>query len=309
MEERIAVGVDIGGSHVTSSLVDLNEFRILPGSTYSKTVNNKAGKEQIFRDWAEAINLTIGSAPHLHTANIGFAMPGPFDYGTGLALFKGNDKFDSLYNVSIPAEFSIYIKGVESTHFRFLNDATSFGVGVSALGKAKGHSKVIAITLGTGFGSAFIKDGIPLVNVEGVPKGGCLWDKPFKDGIGDDYFSTRWCLKRYSEITGKQVQGVKEIAEMGNEDTRTVFGEFGGNMAAFLIPFLHDFKPDLIILGGNISKAHPLFLPTVISRIQEAGLQVGFEISGLMEDAAVIGSAKLFDPFFWNQVKENLPIL
>src|SRR5690606_14556785 len=160
--------------------------------------------------------------------------------------------FDSLYDVSIPTEFSTYIKGVESTNLRFLNDATSFGVGVSVMGRAKGHSKVIAITLGTGFGSAFIKDGIPLVNVDGVPKGGCLWDKPFKDGIGDDYFSTRWCLKRYYQISSKQVQGVKEIADIDNEHSRALFREFGSNMAEFMIPFLLRFKPDVIILGGNI---------------------------------------------------------
>lgn len=309
MEERIAIGVDIGGSHITSSLVDLNEYRILPGTTYSKCVDNKAGKEQIFGDWAEAINRTIAHSSVPTVAHIGFAMPGPFDYKTGLALFKGNDKFDSLYNVSIPTEFSAYLKGVETTNFRFLNDATAFGVGVSAMGKARGYSKVLAITLGTGFGSAFIKDGIPLVHSDEVPKGGCLWDKPFKDSIGDDYFSTRWCLKRYGEITGRKAEGVKEIADRDDGDTRMLFGEFASNMAEFLIPFLVEFKPDLIVLGGNISKAHQLFLPTLRSRIQEAGLQVGFEISGLMEDAAIIGSAKLFDPYFWDQVKENLPIL
>ncbi len=28
-------------------------------------------------------------------------MPGPFDYKIGLARFEGNDKYESLYNVSI----------------------------------------------------------------------------------------------------------------------------------------------------------------------------------------------------------------
>lgn len=303
MENQFAIGVDIGGSHITSSVVDLSQYRILSGTRCSKTVNNKADKEEILKDWAEAINRTIANSPISKIANIGFAMPGPFDYKTGLALFKGNDKFDGLYNVSIPDEFPAYIKGVRSTNFRFMNDATSFGVGASVMGRAKDHSKVLAITLGTGFGSAFIRDGIPLINEEGVPEGGWLWDKPYKDGIGDDYFSTRWCLKRYQQISYRQVQGVKEIAEIDNEHTRALFEEFGSNMAEFMIPFLLRFKPDLIILGGNISKAQNFFLPTLMSKIRDTGLHMEFRISELMEDAAIIGSAKLFEPNFWARIK------
>lgn len=309
MRNQIAIGIDIGGSHITSAAVDLGNLCILSGTTYSNKVNNKGSRESIFTDWCKAINKTIESASISGKVNIGFAMPGPFHYKTGLALFEGNDKYENLYNVSIPEELPKYIKNVDSFELRFLNDATSFGVGVSAMGRAKNHSKIIAITLGTGFGSCFIKDGVPQVNSEDVPSGGCLWDKPYKEGIGDDYFSTRWCLRRYRELSNKNVQGVKEIAEMNDEYSKTVFKEFGANMADFMIPFLLEYRPQIIVLGGNISNASKFFLPTIIDKIQEAGLDIGFEISDLMEDAAIIGSAKLFEPQFWNQIKEELPNL
>ena len=181
MDGQIGVGVDVGGSHVTSGAVDIKKLTIVKGSIFSVKIDNKASKDDILENWSSAINKTIDSTSLNHNVNIAFAMPGPFHYKTGLAMFVGNNaKYESLYNVSIPEELREYVKG-SNLDFRFLNDATAFGVGVSSMGKAKNYSKVIAITLGTGFGSAFIKDGVPQVKTEDVPTGGCLWDKPYKD--------------------------------------------------------------------------------------------------------------------------------
>lgn len=308
MKNKIAIGIDVGGSHISSALVDLISLTIIPDTKYSVKVDNKASKEKILLNWSEAINKTLESISVDAAISIGFAMPGPFQYKTGLAMFAGNDKYENLYNVSIPDELVKYLS-FKNVEMRFLNDATSFGVGVSSIGKAKKFSKTIAVTLGTGFGSAFIKDGIPQVNSNDVPEGGCLWDKPYKDGIGDDYFSTRWCIKRYRELASKEVHGVKEIAEANDENSKIVFTEFGSNMAEFMIPFLKKYQPDIIILGGNVSLAHNFFLPTLKQKIKEAGLKIEFEISPLMEDAAIIGSAKLFDSNFWSHVKNDLPNL
>jgi len=308
MKNKIAIGVDVGGSHISSAFVNLESLEIIPQTKFSVKVDNKASKKEILLNWSKVINKTLNSISLATPTAIGFAMPGPFHYKTGLAMFEGNDKYEHLYNVSIPNYLQPYID-TSKIEMRFLNDATAFGVGVSSIGKAKNFNKTIAITLGTGFGSTFIQNGIPQVNSETVPKGGCLWDKPYKNGIGDDYFSTRWCLKKYYEITSKQVKGVKEIAEVNDKNSKIVFSEFGTNMAEFMLPFLLDFKPDLIILGGNVSLAHKFFLPILKQKIKEAGLNVHFEISELMEDAAIIGSAKLFDSNFWDQIKHDLPKL
>ncbi len=309
MKKIIAIGVDIGGSHIKSAAVNLDELRLLPNTAFSVKVNNKATKDDILEEWSLAINKTIKSIPPQDITKLGFAMPGPFHYKTGVARFKGlNDKYGNLYNIHVPEELIKYLD-VEIAEMRFINDATAFAVGASSSEKAYGFSKIIAMTLGTGLGSAFIKDGVPLVVSKDVPKGGCFWDKPYKGGIGDDYFSTRWCIKRYAALSGTQVNGVKEIAEYNDHHSRLVFKEFGCNMAEFMIPFLKIFRPDLIILGGNVSNASKFFLPTLKSEIQNAGLSIDFKISDLMEDAAIVGSAKLFHSDFWNQVKEDLPKL
>lgn len=306
MTGQKAIGVDVGGSHVISSVVDITELKIIEGTTFSVKVDNKASKDDIFKNWSEAINQSIESSGIREDIKIGFAMPGPFHYKTGLAMFVGNnEKYESLYNVSIPDELQKYLKSLRSD-YRFLNDATAFGVGVASMGKAKDYSKVVAITLGTGFGSAFIKDGVPKVNAEDVPKYGFMWDKPYKGGLGDDYFSTRWCIQRYKEITGVEATGVKEIAEANNDSSRKLFVEFGSNMAEFMLPFLKKYQPDLIVLGGNVSKASKFFLPALKSKMEDAGVHTGFEISNVLEEAAIIGSAKLYDSRFWDQIQHTI---
>ena len=308
MSDQIAIGVDVGGSHIISAAVDLKNLVILPGTTFSVKVDNKANKDTVLKKWSEAINKTISSSSLNQTCNIGFAIPGPFNYKKGIALFEGgNDKYENLYGVSIPEELSRFLVS-DYNNFRFLNDATSFAVGASKQGKAKYCARIIAITLGTGFGSAFIQKGVPLINHLEVPENGCLWDKPFKDGIGDDYFSTRWCIKRYHEISSIKVKGVKEIAQSDSSDAKSVFEEFGSNMGHFLVPFLKKYKPEVIVMGGNIANAGQLFIPSLKEVISEAGIELDIETSSLMEDAAIMGSAKLFSPLFWNKIKDDLPL-
>ena len=306
MNKNIAIGVDIGGSHITSAAVDLDKLEIVKGSFFSKKVDNKASKNLIFTSWANAINKTIDNMSLNAPIRIGFAMPGPFQYKTGIAMFKGNDKYENLYNVSVIDKLPHFLDG-KNHQLRFLNDATAFGVGVAKMGNAKNSHKVIAITLGTGFGSSFIKSGIPIVTASDVPEGGCLWDKPFKDDIADAYFSTRWFIKKYKELSGKEVKGVKEIAEGTDEFSEKTFKAFAQNFSEFMMPVIKLFQPDLIVLGGNISNAHQRFLPEVHRILQEHQLDVNFSISELMEDAAIIGSARLFEPEFWNKVKNELP--
>ena len=308
MNKNIVIGVDIGGSHITSAAVDLNIPQIIDGTLFSGKVDNKASKEVIFENWSKVIQKSIHSANLTGLNRIGFAIPGPFHYKTGLAMYEKNDKYESLYNVSVPDELIKFFKGSE-VEFRYLNDATSFGVGVASMGEAKKSNKLIALTLGTGFGSTFVKHGIPQVTSEDVPEGGCLWDKPFKEGIADDYFSTRWFINKYHEISSIKLKGAKEIAEADNEFSKAVFEEFSYNLAKFMIPVIKKYKPDLIVLGGNISNANALFLPELKNKLKEKNLDTNFTISSLMEEAAIIGSAKLYDSAFWDQVKNDLPNL
>ncbi|MCB0584869.1 MAG: ROK family protein [Phaeodactylibacter sp.] len=307
-DKPITIGADIGGGHIVSAAVNTHSGKIIESSRAYVKVNNKASKEVILETWAKALNQTIEKIDLNRLAGIGFAMPGPFEYKTGLARFEGNDKYEALYDVNIREELPAYLRAPDIP-LRFINDATAFAVGVSWLGEGRGFHRVIAITLGTGFGSAYIEDGIPVVNREDVAEQGCFWHLPYEDGIADDYFSTRWFVHEYQKLSGKKAPGVKEVAEAAREreDARNLFITFGRNLGEFFIPWLKKFPADSLVIGGNISHAYPLFGPALEAVFRENGLDTRVTTSSLMEDAALIGSARLFEQAFWGKVKDSLP--
>ena len=310
----ITIGIDIGGSHISSAAVNSDNFVIIPGTYFSGPVDSKASKEVIIKKWAETINKTIeaiqGNAAHYESDTIGiaFSMPGPFQYESGIAMFEGNDKYEALYNVSVPEELLKYLS-TKNVTFRFLNDASCFGVGGSLKEQSQlGSSKVIAITLGTGFGAAFLDNKLPVTQGDNVPHNGCLWDKPFKDSIADNYFSTRWFLNQYENSTGEKLtDGVKEIAGIENYSTAKIFDDFANNLSEFMAPFIKDFDADLLILGGNIAKSHHLFLSKVQENLKRKNIDLSISIIEKTEETSILGSSYLFNEVFWERIKAELP--
>ncbi len=88
----------------------------------------------------------------------GVAVPGPFDYEHGIGLFAGVAKFEALYGVDVGAALAAGLPGPPGP-IVFLNDADAFLWGEWLFGVAAGHDRCVAITLGTGIGSAFVADG------------------------------------------------------------------------------------------------------------------------------------------------------
>jgi glucokinase len=306
---KYAIGTDIGGSHISCAAIDLDKEIIIHESFSTLEVDNHAFSEVILNTWATALNESIQKMGKNQLAGIGFAMPGPFDYEHGIALFKGrNDKFEDLYGINIIDSIKKKLVLGNDLPVRFMNDATSFAIGEVWLGKAAGLDRVLAITLGTGFGSAFVDKGIPVVDREDVPPMGCVWHLPYKNGIADGYFSTRWFIKRYEEKSGVLASGVKEIAENSNWDplAMDVIKEFGENLGEFLAPWLMKFKTDGLIIGGNISGAYDKFGPFFEDALKRHHINASVYISELKEHAALAGSAKLVNEDFWRNVKPLL---
>ncbi len=186
--KKYAIGADIGGSHISAVLVDMETGRIVPESAAEQKVNNQASAAEILDDRAKALRQTMTFVPIGELAGIGFAMPGPFDYKTGVALLKNVAKYDSLYGINVGYELKKRLNLPAEMPFRYLNDALSFAVGECWAGKASGYKNVVAITLGTGFGSAFLTNGVPVIEGDRVPKMGYVYHIPYEKGIADDYF-------------------------------------------------------------------------------------------------------------------------
>lgn len=310
MENNLAIGVDIGGSHISCAVVDLQSFMIYRDTHAEKAVNNKAPADEIIKVWADALSWSIKKAPGQITG-IGFGMPGPFDYVKGISYIKGVAKYEHLYGVNVAEAIAERLGYGKDFPIRFMNDVSSFAVGEALLGKAANYRRSMSVTLGTGFGSAFILDRIPVVDGPEVPKLGCVYHLPYKDNIADDYFSTRWFTGSYKKITGNQVSGVKELVAIAGQDSvvKDLFTEFGVNLAVFLAPWLKRFKAEILVVGGNISYAWDLFGDTFEKSLRKEGCGCEVALSELKEDAALIGSAFLLDMDFWRDIQHALPLM
>src|SRR5690606_22841735 len=190
-------------------LVDLETRTLISGSHRRKTVDSMMDAEEIVTNWFEVINDSFGNV-EVASKRIGIAMPGPFDYKNGISLMQNQDKFDALYRFNIK-EILAKRLGLPSENIRFINDALSFLQGEVFCGAVRDQNRVLGLTLGTGLGSALYKDG----STEDAD----LWNSKFKDGIAEDYLSGRWFLKRYSELSGNTVQGVKELLQLPTPNT------------------------------------------------------------------------------------------
>ncbi|MEE1945303.1 ROK family protein [Pedobacter sp. KR3-3] len=283
MEKPAVLGVDIGGSHITAALVDLKTGTLIEKSIKRNAVNSKQEKEAILKAWCNVIEAAFASA-NGNEKYIGIAMPGPFDYENGISLIKEQDKFNALYLVNIKEELAKRLQ-LKPTAIHFMNDAAGFMQGEVFSGAAKGHSRVLGLTLGTGLGSA--------LSINGAASDAELWDSAFLDGIAEDYLSTRWFVGRYNELTGKSLDGVKELAGLVAADAlaKQVFVEFGANLAQFLAPIIKKHDAEVVILGGNIAQAFDLFALSLNIGLSKQGLNIPIKLTELNEHAALIGAA------------------
>lgn len=302
-----AIGTDIGGSHISAAVVDPSTGQLFSETIFRSTYEHQQPAEVLLDAWATVLQKSLAAAGS-ECQGIGIAMPGPFDYQHGIS--KMQHKFPALYNWNVRAALSERL-GVNSLPIRFLNDATSFAVGEAWVGAGKSTPRVVVVTLGTGFGSAFLEDGIPIVHSESVPKEGCLWHLPFEEGIADDYFSTRWLVSAFEARRGIKVPGVQEMVERADADpeVRAIFDVFGSNLARCLVPPLRRFGADQLIIGGNIAHAWPFFQAAFERGLSALGYSILVTPSQLWEQGALIGSARLLDPLFWEKVSKDFPVL
>jgi len=304
---RIAIGADIGGSHITCQLYELDAKKLVEGTRIRQPVDCNAEKKVILEAWVSALSNAARGFDFSLLAGVGFAMPGPFDYPGGIAWFEGVKKYESLYGVNVRKEILDHFNLPDAFPVRFLNDASCFAIGESYVGGAKNMNRFLAITLGTGFGTTFINNHAPVAGEDGVPVDGFLYHIPCGKSIADDHFSTRWFQKVYLERTGKNLTGVKELSELAKTEAiaREIFKTFGENLGAFLAPWLKDFKAEGLVIGGNISAAHHLFLNELKQEFEKASLKIRVVVSALQEDAALSGSASLCDNALYSRLISN----
>jgi glucokinase len=212
---------DVGGSHVSAALCEETTFAIqgisrapLPESVTAVSF------VRLIHTLGEAAARTA-NFPVENVAGACLALPGPFDYENGISLIQ--HKLQALYKFDLKAALAARFHW-QASQLRFVNDAAAFTLGEAGAGAAKGHSRVLGITLGTGIGASFavgqkIADSSP-GNPEGVPEGGELWNQPYNGSTVEEFVSTRYLRHHYQALSGLEAEVAQVAAIAQCEDTK-----------------------------------------------------------------------------------------
>jgi polyphosphate glucokinase len=136
-----------------------------------------------------------------------------------------------------------------------LNDADAAGVAEVAHGAARGVAGIVMLfTLGTGIGSALFIDGKLVPNTE----------------FG------------HLELNGKEAES--RASDRARELHDLSWEKWGGRLHEYLAHLEMLFSPDLIILGGGVSKKSAKFLPFV-------HIETPIVPAALQNNAGIVGAA------------------
>lgn len=274
------VGIDIGGSHITMAQVDPEKREIISSTYVREHVYSFGPKETIFSAWISAIEKVTHNLIKSELL-IGIAMPGPFDYENGISLMQ-QGKFIDMYQVNIKQEL-IERLAISSDQIYFVNDAGAFLEGEVFGGCVRDYSRIFGVTLGTGLGTAFY-DGEVASDED-------LWDSPFKDSICEDYLATRWFVNHYKTLTGGEISGTKDLLDQPEDIQMKIFSDYADSFADFIVQYVSNYNPEVLVIGGNIAKVYPYFKKRLNQHLEEHKINLPIKISAIFEDAAILGAA------------------
>lgn len=274
---------DVGGSHISAAICHKDGYRL------NAVVRANLPEEQTsaaFIDVLHSLGLKAsGGADAVQGAE--FAMPGPFDYEKGISWME--HKMPYLYGVNVSEALAARF-GWNPEQVRFLNDAAAYLLGEVGAGAARGVDRVVCLTLGTGLGSGFAVNGRVVTEGKGVPPGGEIWNAPYEGGIAEDQISTRAIKQAYAARKGqeREVASIAHYAIGGDPDAVAVFQDFGRTLGAAIRRLLADFAPDVVVLGGGISRSAPLFLDAAKAELNDTRIEV--RIAELGDNAPLAGA-------------------
>ncbi len=284
MENNFVLTADIGGTHITSAIVNIKTWQILEESISRSHVNARSDAKSIFLSWKDCLNSSLANVQQ-PIATLGIAMPGPFNYEAGISLMQNQDKYDALYKINVLEELK---KTLDlPIAIRFINDAAAFLQGEIFAGDLTLKGKVLGITLGTGLGSAVWEKGNKAYDAN-------LWNSPYKDGIFEEHLVTRWLTTRFFALTGIQENGFKEILakHQGKPSFDQLLSEYASSLYDFLLFFSEQQQCRIFVLGGSISKAWEIISSYNKEKFKDFEIFIG----QYAEQAAMIGAASLFKP-------------
>ena len=306
---KYCFGVDVGGTTVKLGLFTV-EGELLD-KWEIKTYTENEG-ERILPDVAEAIKGKIAEKllKAEEICGIGVGVPAPVDK---------NGAIERAANVGWMAK-EIKKELEELTGFPCVigNDANVAALGEMWKGAGEGEKDLIMVTLGTGVGGGIIIDGHAVVGAHGA--GGEIGHACVEPEETESCnCGNKGCLEQLASATGIVRIGKKIMAENTAEtkltlddfSAKTIFDaykegdgvakqivdKFAGYLGTALAIFSCVVDPEVIVIGGGVSKAGQPLIDAVAGHYKEHAFisckDTPIVLAKLDNDAGIYGAAKL----------------
>ncbi len=308
--KKYAFGVDVGGTtckigffETSGKLLDRWEIR----------TNKENNGETILDDVARAIDNRLAQERIAkdEVLGIGIGVPGPV-------------KEDGIVNKCVNLGWGVLnveeaLQNITGLTVKAGNDANVAALGEAWQGGARGCGNVIMVTLGTGVGGGIIVAGKMVPGFHGA--GGEIGHMAVnEDEIEQCTCGKYGCLEQYTSATGivrmaKRKLAVssrdtvlkdcepltaKEIfvaAKAGDEVAEDLVEELGTILGRALANAACVVNPEIILIGGGVSKAGDILLDTIkrhfVENVFHACRETKFALALLGNDAGMYGCVKM----------------
>ncbi len=311
----VYIGFDVGGTGVQVGIVSREGEILCKGGIVTRIDIPFA--EQI-KAMADCALLTLAKSGHSidEVAAVGAGIPGVVDPRTGRIAFCPNLGWK---DVDFAGEMR---KHIDKPVFMD-NDATVAGLAESVAGVSAGTHSSVFLTLGTGVGGGIVLGGKVWSGFHGV--GSEIGHMIIEMDGKDCNCGNRGCLERYCSATGiilaaraavmqyqdsvilQKAEGdpmkinakiVFDAAKEGDELALRLFGDYVKALATTIVNIIHFLDPEVIALGGGVSKAGDFLLDAVRTEVAKMVMYktlpyARIEIAKLGPDAGIIGAAML----------------
>lgn len=272
--------MDIGGTHVTAALVSVDRQAVVDDSRRSRELDGSWSAAALLAELV-ACASSVGAPVD---ATWGVAVPGPFDYTDGIARYHDVGKFDALSGVDVGKALAAGISPAPRS-VAFLNDAHAFALGEWAGGSMSGHDRALALTLGTGIGSAFVSAGAIVDTGPSVPLEGRA-DLLLIDGHPlEETVSRRAILARYGDSV--DVAETAARARSGESRAGDVLRDAFFALGLAFRPWVARFGATVVVVGGSMADSWDLVEPPLSAGLDGPALRR----SALGADAPLVGAA------------------
>lgn len=272
------IGIDLGGTHVRAGVVHEGILKDI--------VQNRIPASGTVEEVLQVIYNLIDPLVNEKIKAIGIGVPSVVDIEKGI-----------VYDVqNIPSWKEVALKELMENRYHvevmINNDANCFALGEKHFGKGKRTHSMIGLTVGTGMGAGIIiNDKL----YAGVNCGaGEFGNVEYLDQCYEYYASGQFFQNCYH--TNGEV--VFQKAQSGDPLSIIILEELGTHIGNAIRMILYTYSPELIILGGSISKSYSFFQEKMWERIRTYVYsntlnQFHLEVSTL-ENCGVLGAAALY---------------